>query len=309
MSAEKHISPDRRHVVAKSHPSELGSTDRIWIPDDRLVWTQAKLLYFDDKNSLVVCKRVSDDDDDDDGSTIYDDGEVSFPIDSIHPVDAHHLNNLDDISLMNNLHEAPLLNLLDRRFCMDTIYTYTSDILISLNPYHRIEGLYSNPLQYLHLKRHASGHSSNNSNNADSSMQDDDDDNDAILVDSKELRAMRIASELQDRLVRVLNRPSPPPPPHTSSHHPPSDKHTSIAPIVLLDATQPTTTTTSTTITPLTPHVYGVANKALYGLLINNIITNVLQKPLSDNAHIDQSVIISGESGAGKTENCKYVIS
>jgi myosin-5 len=86
-----------------------------------------------------VCKRLSDDYDDDDGSTIYDDGEVSFPIDSIHPVDAHHLNNLDDISLMNNLHEAPLLNLLNRRFCMDTIYTYTSDILISLNPYHRIE--------------------------------------------------------------------------------------------------------------------------------------------------------------------------
>ena len=46
----------------------------------------------------------------------------------------------DDIAKMNSLHEAPLLDLLRRRYWHKDIYTFTGDILISLNPYCNIEG-------------------------------------------------------------------------------------------------------------------------------------------------------------------------
>ena len=46
---------------------------------------------------------------------------------------------------MDNLHEAPLVHLLQRRFTADQIYTYTGDILISVNPYKPIGGLYRLP--------------------------------------------------------------------------------------------------------------------------------------------------------------------
>ncbi|KAF1779235.1 P-loop containing nucleoside triphosphate hydrolase [Phytophthora cactorum] len=43
---------------------------------------------------------------------------------------------------MNNMHEAPLLNVLRQRFERDEIYTFTADILLSINPYKSIPLLY-----------------------------------------------------------------------------------------------------------------------------------------------------------------------
>ena len=51
-----------------------------------------------------------------------------------YPVDATHLEDLPDAARMNDLHEAPLLALLERRYNVGSIYTYTGDILISINP-------------------------------------------------------------------------------------------------------------------------------------------------------------------------------
>lgn len=42
-------------------------------------------------------------------------------------------------------HEGPLLSLLERRYAADKIYTFTGDILISINPYKHIRGLYDIP--------------------------------------------------------------------------------------------------------------------------------------------------------------------
>ena len=39
--------------------------------------------------------------------------------------------------------QAPLLNLLKRRYGRDEVYTYTSEMIVSVNPYKRIEGLYN----------------------------------------------------------------------------------------------------------------------------------------------------------------------
>lgn len=50
-----------------------------------------------------------------------------------------------DAAKLNSLHEAALLSLLHTRFANDDIYTYTGDVLISVNPYKTIPLLYSMP--------------------------------------------------------------------------------------------------------------------------------------------------------------------
>lgn len=50
-----------------------------------------------------------------------------------------------DAAKLNSLHEAALLSLLHTRFENDDIYTYTGDVLISVNPYKTIPLLYSMP--------------------------------------------------------------------------------------------------------------------------------------------------------------------
>jgi len=65
-----------------------------------------------------------------------------FGSEEVHTWDPTHAEDLDDLSEMNNVHEAPLLDLLRRRYFSDKIYTFTGDILISINPYKAIDGLY-----------------------------------------------------------------------------------------------------------------------------------------------------------------------
>ncbi|RHY50124.1 hypothetical protein DYB38_005603, partial [Aphanomyces astaci] len=56
--------------------------------------------------------------------------------------DPSHLVDHADIAQMNNMHEAPLMSVLHRRYLIDAIYTFTTDILISINPYKSIPMLY-----------------------------------------------------------------------------------------------------------------------------------------------------------------------
>jgi myosin-5 len=72
-------------------------------------------------------------------------GTKEIPLTKTHPFDPSHLINMDDIANMNNMHEGPLLDVLKRRFAEDNIYTYTGDVLISINPYRNISNLYDMP--------------------------------------------------------------------------------------------------------------------------------------------------------------------
>ncbi|RYG48069.1 hypothetical protein EON67_07945 [archaeon] len=63
-----------------------------------------------------------------------------IPLLDTHPCDTSHLQDSSDIAAMNNMHEAPLLALLQRRYAADAIYTFTGDILISINPYKHLPG-------------------------------------------------------------------------------------------------------------------------------------------------------------------------
>jgi len=57
-----------------------------------------------------------------------------------------HTLNLDDPTYMDDLHEAPLLDLLRRRFQQGTIYTWAGpDVLLSVNPFRTIPRLYDLP--------------------------------------------------------------------------------------------------------------------------------------------------------------------
>jgi myosin-5 len=61
---------------------------------------------------------------------------------SVTQFEPSHAQDLPNMVLMGNLHEAPLLYLLQRRLKAGRIYTWAGDVLISLNPYASVADLY-----------------------------------------------------------------------------------------------------------------------------------------------------------------------
>ena len=68
--------------------------------------------------------------------------EVDFEAKELTAFDVSHVRDLPNMVMMQNLHEAPLLFLLQRRLKDGKIYTWAGDVLLALNPYHRIPELY-----------------------------------------------------------------------------------------------------------------------------------------------------------------------
>ena len=227
----------------------------IWIPDKHYVWLMAVTLTPVHLIDSPKVSKLSDElkMDDTDYFECY-----PLPLDSIiqasienidsivledmkmcrflkkecHPVDPTHLMNpgeCHDLCILNNLHEAPLLNLLRQRFLLQSaeIYTYTGNVLISINPYYNINGLYGDESIDKYLNHHYAG----------------------MDID------MYYGLENDSQKSLQLKK----------------------------------------------PHVYKIASDALKQLL-------VLSPNDSEPLGKSQSIIISGESGAGKTESSKHVI-
>lgn len=103
----------------------------VWCPERDQTWVLRRLVSEDAAKGEVVVAL--------DGS-----GEHTqrFRREDVHPFDESHSFDLDDVAKVNNLHEAPLLDMLSRRYDMDKIYTYAANVLISINPYKHIPFLY-----------------------------------------------------------------------------------------------------------------------------------------------------------------------
>ncbi|RYG64920.1 hypothetical protein EON64_12995 [archaeon] len=112
----------------------MSSGPTVWIPSKVHGWVLADFLH-DLCDGSVTVK--------------YDEGEKKLPKTDAFRSDVSHFVLLDDLCSMNYLHEAPLLDTLRRRFFKDIIYTSAGDVLISVNPYKAIRGLYENPVSFL----------------------------------------------------------------------------------------------------------------------------------------------------------------
>jgi myosin heavy subunit len=109
----------------------MSATDQLWFRHPTKCWSLGDIKQFHGKD--VELREV--------GSGAL----FRVLLSETHPCDASHMHDADDLAHMNNMHEAPLLSLLERRYMADKIYTLTGDILISINPYRSIEGLYDIP--------------------------------------------------------------------------------------------------------------------------------------------------------------------
>lgn len=72
-------------------------------------------------------------------------GSFNVHKDHVQQFDASHAKDQQDVASMNNLDAGPLLDVLRRRYHEDKIYTWTGKILISINPYFIIPGIYDMP--------------------------------------------------------------------------------------------------------------------------------------------------------------------
>jgi myosin-5 len=101
-----------------------------WVEDGEEVWRLADVRSVSaDGNTVFV---------------LHPDEETTYTVEKAksHPFDPSHAIDMDDLARLNNMHEAPLLHVLKRRFRTDKIYTTCSDVLISINPYKKIPLLY-----------------------------------------------------------------------------------------------------------------------------------------------------------------------
>lgn len=100
--------------------------DKVWVQDDAEGWRLAKVVS-STEDALVVEEASGD-------------SQREISIDETETYDrSHDDSSLDDIYTMGDMNEAGLLHLLKQRSMMDKIYTYIGDVLISVNPYHRVE--------------------------------------------------------------------------------------------------------------------------------------------------------------------------
>ncbi len=109
---------------------ELGSTaGRVWLPDDGLVWAEGEVVGTEADDRLRVRVRS---------------GElIAIAASKAIPKNAACEEGGDDLAALTYLDEPNVLHNLGVRFSSMHIYTWTGKILMALNPWRTIDGLYS----------------------------------------------------------------------------------------------------------------------------------------------------------------------
>jgi myosin-5 len=117
----------------------------IWTEDPDLIWKLSEIHHVDFQAGFVVIKTGNE--------------TKQIDLQQTNSFDATHTQDLDNLCFMNKFHEAPLLHTLRSRFGQDRIYTSIGDVLVSINPYKWIDGLYENSISFLKLKKSSNGNS------------------------------------------------------------------------------------------------------------------------------------------------------
>jgi small GTP-binding protein len=112
----------------------------IWIKDDEEVWKQAEIVTANEKEIIVKTTDATSD---------------RITLGPLEPIflrmadvftESEGLSAPDDLTQLTHLHEPAVLSSLQNRFEIDKIYTFTGPILIALNPFKRIRGLYDDDI-------------------------------------------------------------------------------------------------------------------------------------------------------------------
>ena len=113
-------------------PKKFVAGTLIWVPCDDHVWKRAEVVSADDK---VVIRTA------DQNETVLN-PKSPVHLQNTQEMGEDGLTGLDDLTQLIHLHEPAVLDSLGTRFDIDRIYTYTGPILIAVNPFKTIPGLY-----------------------------------------------------------------------------------------------------------------------------------------------------------------------
>ncbi|KAG6963194.1 hypothetical protein JG688_00008258 [Phytophthora aleatoria] len=121
-----------RPALGQINARHLQIGAKVWVADAKVLWRigEVQTIGEDRKTAQVYLPDAAEDQ------------TQTLRMDQLFTFDASHIVDHADVALMNNMHEAPLLNVLRQRFERDEIYTFTADILLSINPYKSIPLLY-----------------------------------------------------------------------------------------------------------------------------------------------------------------------
>lgn len=107
----------------------------IWAKHAEEVWIQAEIITSTDKE--IIIRTV----DDPNGRVVLGPNEPIF-LRTSDVFTSEGLSVLDDLTQLTHLHEPAVLSSLQNRFDIDKIYTFTGPILIAVNPFKSIPGIY-----------------------------------------------------------------------------------------------------------------------------------------------------------------------
>lgn len=113
----------------------------IWIPDKDLQWKLSTVIM-DQGDNIVVDLRDSE-------ST----QKIVKKTTTLEFHSSHMVDDYTNICNLDNISEAPILDILRRRYSRESFCIYAADILISLNPYKNLTC--ETPLRYLDLRDHS----------------------------------------------------------------------------------------------------------------------------------------------------------
>ncbi|RHY83181.1 hypothetical protein DYB26_006127, partial [Aphanomyces astaci] len=124
---------------------------QVYIPDEKLAWVPGTVLRTEDGGKRVLVRLVHA------NATTIDDRWVDLrdesmpselPLQNDDPL-VH--GSVNDMCTLNHLHEPAIVYNLRARFLQQRPYTYTGDIVVAVNPYAWLDGLYSKSTQALYM--------------------------------------------------------------------------------------------------------------------------------------------------------------